>query len=126
MQRAANRAVEVTVMRLGAAVVTAALRGGLGVLLITLGVCFVVGVSGPGAAAGIPPVGGLWAHYVLIVLVGGGLLVMSGFFTRWAAVAQLPILAWSVLVFLYGSGDPTAVDPAARWMALVITGVLGP
>jgi putative oxidoreductase len=79
---------------------------GLAVLRVTLGVIFLMhghlalNVLGPQAVAGYttrmgyPAVlGPALAWYLILVHAIGGILLILGLWTRWAALAQLPIMA---------------------------------
>jgi putative oxidoreductase len=86
--------------------VTRAQGLGLAVLRVTLGVIFVMhgylalAVIGPAGVAGYttrmgypPALGPALAWYLILVHSVGGILLVLGLLTRWAAAAQLPIMA---------------------------------
>ena len=79
---------------------------GLAVLRVTLGVIFLMhghltlNVLGPGAVAGYTTrmgypaaLGPILAWYLIVAHSVGGILLILGLLTRWAAAAQLPIMA---------------------------------
>jgi putative oxidoreductase len=79
---------------------------GLAVLRVTLGVIFLMhgylglevvgpeGIAGYTTRMGYPPgLGPILAWYLILAHSIGGLLLIVGLFTRWAALAQLPIMA---------------------------------
>jgi putative oxidoreductase len=101
---------------------------GLAVLRVTLGVIFVMhgylglAVIGPGGIAGYTTrmgypaaLGQALGWYLIVAHSVGGILLILGLFTRWAALAQVPIVASALLLhhllqgfFLTG----IVVDPA--------------
>ena len=50
------------------------------------------------------PVGDFATAYVLFAHVVGGLMMILGVFTRWAALANLPIMIGAVLLFHFHEG----------------------
>jgi putative oxidoreductase len=50
------------------------------------------------------PVGDFATTYVLFAHVVGGLMMILGVFTRWAALANLPIMIGAVLLFHFHEG----------------------
>ena len=50
------------------------------------------------------PVGDYVTTYMLIAQVVGGVLMILGVFTRWAAMANLPIMVGAVLLFHFPQG----------------------
>lgn len=48
------------------------------------------------------PGGMIWMHYVLPAHFIGGILIAFGLLTRWAIIAQLPILIGAVLINILG------------------------
>jgi putative oxidoreductase len=79
---------------------------GLAVLRVTLGAIFLMhgylglavvgpdGVAGYTTRMGYPPgLSPILAWYLIVAHSIGGLLLILGLFTRWAALAQLPIMA---------------------------------
>jgi putative oxidoreductase len=101
---------------------------GLAVLRVTLGVIFVMhgylalvvigpgGVAGYTARMGYPPALGLaLAWYLVLAHSVGGILLILGLFTRWAAAAQLPIMASAFFLHHLRQGfflTGIVVDPA--------------
>jgi putative oxidoreductase len=101
---------------------------GLAVLRVTLGVIFVMhgylglAVIGPAGIAnyttrmGYPPaLGPALAWYMILAHSGGGILLILGLWTRWAAVAQLPIMASAFFLHHLKQGfflTGIVVDPA--------------
>lgn len=49
------------------------------------------------------PGGMVWLHYVMPAHFIGGILITFGLLTRWAIIAQIPILVGAVLVNLLGA-----------------------
>jgi putative oxidoreductase len=108
--------------------VTSSLGLGLAVLRVTLGVIFVMhgylaltligpaGVAGYTVRMGYPSVlGPALAWYLILAHSIGGILLVLGLFTRWAAVAQLPIMASAFLLHHLKQGfflTGIVVDPA--------------
>jgi putative oxidoreductase len=83
------------------------LRIYLGIALLVRGALF---VSQPEVLLGMIQSSGnwLWAaaigHYVALAHIGGGLLLALGFYTRLAAVVQIPILLGAVFFTHWGEG----------------------
>ena len=50
------------------------------------------------------PVGDFATTYVLFVHVVGGVMMILGVFTRWAAMANLPVMVGTVLLFHFQEG----------------------
>ncbi|MEZ4803031.1 MAG: DoxX family protein [Gelidibacter sp.] len=48
------------------------------------------------------PGGMIWLHYVLPAHFIGGILIAFGLLTRWAIIAQIPILIGAILINLLG------------------------
>jgi putative oxidoreductase len=101
---------------------------GLAVLRITLGVIFVMhgylglavvgppGIAGYTTRMGYPPaLGPALAWYMILAHSIGGILLVLGLFTRWAAAAQLPIMASAFFLHHLRQGfflTGIVVDPA--------------
>jgi putative oxidoreductase len=101
---------------------------GLAVLRVTLGAIFLMhgylalavigpaGVAGYTARMGYPPAWGTaLAWYLILAHSIGGLLLILGLWTRWAAVAQLPIMASAFFLHHLRQGfflTGILVDPA--------------
>jgi putative oxidoreductase len=84
---------------------------GLLILRLTLGVIFLMhgylgavvigpaGIAGYTTRMGYPAaLGPALAWYLIVAHVGGGLLLVVGLWTRWAALAQVPIMASAVFL----------------------------
>jgi putative oxidoreductase len=91
-------------MRGQAAFGAALLRVMLGVIFIMHGYYALV-VLGPGAVAGFTTrmgypaqLASVLAWYLIVAHVFGGMLMIVGFLTRWAALAQIPIMASAVFL----------------------------
>lgn len=116
---------------------------GITLLRLTLGVIFVmhgylglmiIGPSGLGAYTirmGFPPaLAPLLAGYHIAAHLGGGILLVLGLWTRWAALAQVPIIAsalflihWKQGFFMSGSGGyEFALLVLVATVTLVLTG----
>ena len=100
----------------------ALLRVGLGVIFVMHGYLGLVvigptGIAGYTVLMGYPAVvAPLLAWYLILVHGGGGLLVLLGLWTRWAALAQLPIMASALVLHHLRQGfflTGIVVDPAA-------------
>ena len=100
----------------------ALLRVGLGVIFVMHGYLALVvigptGIAGYTVLMGYPAVvAPLLAWYLILVHGGGGLLVLLGLWTRWAALAQLPIVASALVLHHLRQGfflTGIVVDPAA-------------
>ena len=50
------------------------------------------------------PVGDYLTSYLLLAHVGGGVLLILGVFTRWAAMANLPVMLGAVVLFHFEQG----------------------
>ena len=103
---------------------------GLAVLRVTLGVIFVMhgylglAVIGPASIAGYTTrmgyptaLGPALAWYLILAHSVGGILLVLGLFTRWAAAAQLPIMASAFFLHHLKQGfflTGIVVDPAKR------------
>ena len=101
---------------------------GLAVLRVTLGVIFVMhgylglvligpsGVAGYTTRMGYPAaLGFALAWYLIVAHSVGGILLVLGLFTRWAAAAQLPIMASAFFLHHLRQGfflTGIVVDPA--------------
>ena len=101
---------------------------GLAVLRVTLGVIFAMhgylaltligpaGVAGYTTRIGYPAaLGPALAWYLIVVHSVGGILLILGLFTRWAALAQLPIMASAFFLLHLRQGfflTGIVVDPA--------------
>ena len=59
-------------------------------------------------------------HYVAPAHLIGGLLIAFGLLTRWAAIAQLPILIGAVLINIVGDMNGAALALAAVSLILCI------
>ena len=59
-------------------------------------------------------------HYIAPAHLVGGLLIFVGLLTRWAAVAQLPILIGAVMVNLSGDTSSTELLLAVITLALCL------
>jgi putative oxidoreductase len=102
---------------------------GVAILRVTLGVIFVMHgylalvVLGPGAMGGYtirmgypPALAGLLGWYLIVVHLVGGLLLVVGRWTRWAALAQVPIMASALFLYHLPQGfflTGIVIDPAA-------------
>src|SRR3989442_2109177 len=103
---------------------------GVALLRIMLGVIFVMhgwyawAIFGPRdltdlmLRVGNPPgIAGLLAWYTIAAHLLGGLLLIVGFLTPWAALGQVPITAGGLFLFRWPQGfflHGTIVDPAPR------------
>jgi putative oxidoreductase len=101
---------------------------GLAVLRVALGLIFVMhgylglAVIGPAGIAGYttrmgypPALGPALAWYLILVHSVGGILLVLGLWTRWAAAAQLPIMASAFFLHHLRQGfflTGIVVDPA--------------
>ena len=101
---------------------------GLAVLRVTLGVIFAMhgylalaligpaGVAGYTTRIGYPAaLGPALAWYLILVHSVGGILLILGLFTRWAALAQMPIMASAFFLLHLRQGfflTGIVVDPA--------------
>jgi putative oxidoreductase len=77
------------------------LRMYLGLVLILKGIYFIRDMDQLLALIGLSAsiwVGGLFAHYIVLAHLLGGLFVILGLITRYAVAAQLPILAGAVVI----------------------------
>src|SRR4029450_3447479 len=90
---------------------------GLAVLRVTLGVIFLMhgylglAVVGPSGLAGYttrmgypPGLGPALAWYLVVAHSVGGILLILGLWTRWAALAHLPIMASAFFLLHLGQG----------------------
>lgn len=82
-------------------------RVALGVVLVGLGVDFLVHMSAlqeSVSAQGIPFDAFVLSHFLVLAHVGGGLLLVFGLVTRFAAAVQLPFLIGALAFIDFGSG----------------------
>src|SRR5690606_3759365 len=66
------------------------------------------------------PGGMIWLHYVLPAHFIGGLLIAFGLLTRWAIIAQIPILIGAILVNLLGEFHTVAFILATVTLAVCV------
>ncbi len=99
------------------------LRIGLGIFLLIKGVLF-IGDSHTlsDLAAPLQDFGGfmLLIHYVAPAHLIGGILIIFGLLTRWAVIAQLPILFGAILVNFVGPMDVGNLLSAALVLGLCL------
>ncbi len=84
------------------------LRIGLGIFLLIKGVLFLgSSLALAEVAAPLQDFGGfmILIHYVAPAHLIGGILIIFGLLTRWAAIAQIPVLIGAVLVNFIGVMD---------------------
>lgn len=100
-----------------------ALRIGLGALFIAHALLKLFVYTLPGTAAFFESVGfpGAFAYPVFAIeLLGGGLLLV-GLFTRWAALAQLPVMAGATAV--HWPNGWVFTNPNGGWEFTVFVGI---
>lgn len=81
------------------------LRLGLGIMVLAHGLMKVFLFTIPGTVAYFESIGypGLFAYLVILAEVGGGLALIAGVYTRWVALALVPVLIGATLEHL-GAG----------------------
>jgi putative oxidoreductase len=108
------------------------LRIGLGSMLLAHGLLKVFVFTIPGTIGFFEKVGfpGVLAYYVIAAEVIGGLLLILGLYSRWAALAALPVLLGAITVH-FGNGWQFA-SPNGGWefpafwaVALVAQALIG-
>lgn len=98
------------------------LRMGLGAILIQKGLYFMQHMDQLLALAGLPHsmwISGLFAHYIVVTHVVGGIFLLLGLVTRVSAAIQLPVLAGAVVV-LYRSDGLSAAGSTLEFTFLVL------
>jgi putative oxidoreductase len=111
---------------------TALLRVSLGALLLAHGLLKVFVFTIPGTIAFFAKVGfpGVLAYPVIAVEVLGGLMLIAGLYTRWVALAAVPVLLGATLVhagngWLFSGAGGGWEFPAFWAVALVVLALLG-
>lgn len=108
------------------------LRVSLGVLLLAHGLLKVFVFTVPGTVGFFAKVGfpGALAYPVIAVEVLGGLMLIAGIYTRWAALAAVPVLLGATMVhagngWLFSGAGGGWEFPAFWAVALVALALLG-
>ena len=109
------------------------LRVSLGVLFLAHGLLKLVVFTPAGTAAffgtlGLPPA---LAYLVMLAEIGGGLMLILGIYTRWVALAFVPILIGAI-VTVHGDKGLLFSNPGGGWefpafwaIVLVVQALLG-
>jgi putative oxidoreductase len=75
----------------------------LGVIFVTHGYHGYFGLTPEGTAEFITfmglPVGAMLAWYLIVAHVGGGLMMIAGLWTRWAAAANVPVMVTTIWLY---------------------------
>lgn len=108
------------------------LRVSLGVLFVAHGLLKVLVFTIPGAVSFFQSIGypGALAYVVIAAEIGGGLLLIAGFLTRWAALALTPILIGATLAhgangWLFSRSNGGWEFPALWTVLLIVQALLG-
>jgi putative oxidoreductase len=108
------------------------LRVGLGVMLLAHGLLKIFVFTIPGTVGFFEKVGfpGALAYYVIVAEVICGLLLIAGLYSRWAALAALPVLLGAVTVHAGNGWQFTAPNggwefPAFWAVALLAQSLMG-
>jgi putative oxidoreductase len=111
---------------------TALLRVSLGVLLLAHGLLKVFVFTIPGTVGFFTKVGfpGALAYPVIAIEVLGGLMLIAGLYTRWVALAAVPVLLGATLVhagngWLFSGAGGGWEFPAFWAVALIVLALLG-
>lgn len=109
------------------------LRLSLGIMLIAHGLLKVMVFTVPGTVQFFSSVGfpGWMAYLVIAAEIGGGVLMLGGVFTRWIALALIPIMLGVVSVHLANGWVFSAPNggweyPAFLTVTLIVQALLGP
>lgn len=97
------------------------LRMALGVILIQKGFYFMQHMDQLLALTGLPHsmwISGLFAHYIVVAHLVGGLFVLLGLVTRLSSLIQLPILVGAVVI-VYRSDGMSAAGSTLEFTVLV-------
>lgn len=108
------------------------LRVSLGVLLVAHGLLKVFVFTVPGTVQFFESIGypGIFAYAVILGELGGGLLLILGLYSRWIALAMLPILIGATIQHLpngwmFASAGGGYEFPALWTVLLVVQALLG-
>lgn len=108
------------------------LRVSLGILFLAHGLVKVLVFTIPGAVSFFQSTGypGALAYVVIAAEIGGGLLLIAGFLTRWTALALTPILIGATLAhggngWLFSSPNGGWEFPALWTVLLIVQALLG-
>lgn len=111
---------------------TALLRVSLGVMLLAHGLLKVFVFTIPGTVGFFAKVGfpGALAYPVIAIEVLGGLMLIAGIYTRWVALAAVPLLLGATLVhagngWLFSGAGGGWEYPAFWAVALLVQALLG-
>lgn len=109
------------------------LRVSIGIVLIAHGLLKVMDFTLPGTAQFFASVGfpGWSAYPVTLIEIAGGVLLISGFATRWVSLALVPVLLGATSVhlgagWLFTNANGGWEYPAFLTAALVVQALLGP
>ncbi|MEM9209696.1 MAG: DoxX family protein [Pseudomonadota bacterium] len=109
------------------------LRVSIGIVLIAHGLLKVMVFTLPGTAQFFASVGfpGWSAYPVTLIEIAGGVLLISGFATRWVSLALVPVLLGATSVhlgagWLFTNANGGWEYPAFLTAALVVQALLGP
>jgi putative oxidoreductase len=111
---------------------TTLLRVSLGAMLLAHGLLKVFVFTIPGTVGFFTKVGfpGALAYPVIAIEVLGGLMLMAGIYTRWAALAAVPVLLGATMVhagngWLFSGAGGGWEFPAFWAVAMVVLALLG-
>ena len=109
------------------------LRLSLGVMLIAHGLLKVMVFTVPGTVQFFASVGfpGWMAYIVIAAEIGGGVLLLGGVWTRWIALALLPVLLGAISVhwqngWVFSAANGGWEYPVFFALALIVQALLGP
>lgn len=109
------------------------LRLSLATMLIAHGLLKILVFTIPGTVQFFTSVGFPgWSAYIVILLeLGGGILLLSGLFTRWTSIVLIPVMIGAVIVhfgngWVFSNANGGWEYPAFLLAVIIVQSLLGP